>query len=131
MTRIGLRNAVLAASMVLAPLGLRPVVATPAAAHHGWAGYENNHFELTGTVEEVHLGNPHGHLAMRNGDGLWDVVLGPPFRNRRAGIVDDSISVGDTVTARGHRHVGPERLEMKTERLVAGERVFYIYPNRD
>ena len=39
-------------------------------------------------------------------------------------------SIGDTVTAHGHRHQDPDRLEMKTERLEAGEEVFDIYPDR-
>ena len=81
-------------------------------------------------VEEIELGQPHGHLMVRANGGVWTVVLGPPSRNRRAGISDGVIQVGDTVTARGKRHRDPHRLEMKTERLEVGEEVYDIYPNR-
>jgi hypothetical protein len=103
---------------------------TSALAHHGWSGYLDEDFALTGVVEEISLGNPHGRLDVRADGGVWNVVLGPPFRNERAGITDGVIEVGDTVTAYGHRHRDPDRLEMKTERLEVGEEVYDIYPNR-
>jgi hypothetical protein len=34
------------------------------------------------------------------------------------------------VAASGHRHLDPNRLEMKTERLRVADRVFDIYPDR-
>jgi hypothetical protein len=101
-----------------------------AFAHHGWSGYTDDDFSLTGVVEEITLGGAHGELKVRAAGGVWDVVLGPPFRNQRAGITDGAIEIGDTVTAYGHRHVEPERLEMKTERLEVGEELYDIYPNR-
>jgi hypothetical protein len=104
--------------------------ASAALAHHGRSGYLDDDFELTGMVEEIELGIPHGHLMVRADDGVWNVVLGPPARNRRAGINDGVIEVGDAVTARGKRHRDPDRLEMKTERLHAGDRTYDIYPNR-
>jgi hypothetical protein len=104
--------------------------ATSALAHHGWSGYLDDDFSLTGVVEEIELGQPHGHLMVRANGGVWTVVLGPPSRNRRAGISDDVVEVGDTVTARGKRHRDPNRLEMKTERLEVGEEVYDIYPER-
>ena len=106
------------------------LLAAKAFAHHGWSGYAEDDFVLTGVVEEIDLGNPHGHLMVRSNGSVWDVVLGPPFRNSRAGITDGVIAIGDTVTAHGHRHHDPDRLEMKTERLEAGEEVFDIYPDR-
>ena len=104
--------------------------ASSALAHHGWSGYLDDDFELTGVVEEIELGNPHGHLMVHADDGVWNVVLGPPARNRRAGINDRVIEVGDTVTAYGKRHRDPDRLEMKSERLEAGDRAYDIYPER-
>jgi Family of unknown function (DUF6152) len=99
-------------------------------AHHGWSGYTEEDFVLTGVVEEITLGGAHGELKVRANGGIWDVVLGPPFRNQRAGITEGVIEIGDTVTAHGHRHVDPDRLEIKTERLEVGEEVYDIYPNR-
>jgi hypothetical protein len=104
--------------------------ASPAFAHHGWSGYLDDDFSLTGVVEEIDLGQPHGHLMVRANGEIWDVVLGPPSRNRRAGISDGVIQVGATVTALGKRHRDPDRLEMKTERLEVGEEVYDIYPER-
>lgn len=106
------------------------LTASAALAHHGWSSYSDDPFTLTGTVEMVELGSPHGHLAVRATEGVWDVTLGPPFRNRRAGIEEDAIKVGDTVTALGNRHSDPKVLEMKTERLTAHGRDFDIYPER-
>jgi hypothetical protein len=106
------------------------LLAAKAFAHHGWSGYTEEDFILTGVVEEITLGGAHGELKVRANGGVWDVVLGPPFRNQRAGIIDGVIEIGDTVTAHGHRHVEPDRLEMKTERLEVGAEVYDIYPNR-
>lgn len=101
-----------------------------ALAHHGWSGYRDDPFALTGVVEQIELGHPHGHLMVRTDDGLWDVVLGPPARNRRAGLVDGVIGIGAEVTAEGKRHRSADRLEMKTERLRVGDRAYDIYPER-
>ncbi len=62
------------------------LTASAALAHHGWSSYSDAPFTLTGTVEMVELGSPHGHLAVRAAEGVWEVTLGPPYRNRRAGI---------------------------------------------
>jgi Family of unknown function (DUF6152) len=114
-----------------AALFLTLALGTSAAlAHHGWSGYLDEEFTLTGVVEAVDLGNPHGRLDVRADGGVWNVGLGPPFRNERAGISDGVIKVRDTVTAHGHRHRDPDRLEMKTERLEVGDQVYDIYPNR-
>lgn len=103
---------------------------TPAAAHHGWAGYLPAEFELTGVVEQASLAGPHGQLRVRAGRQVWDVMLGPPTRINRSGLTDAVVRTGTRVTARGHRHRNPRQLEMKTERLVVGGRTFDMYPER-
>lgn len=105
-------------------------LASPSAAHHGWAGYLNEEFALSGTVASARLGGPHGLIRMRVGRQIWDVVLSPPTRIQRAGLTNAAIPVGTRVTARGHRHRNPRTLEMKTERLVVGNRTFDLYPER-
>ena len=103
-----------------------------ANAHHGWGWYGGEPFELTGTVEEINLGGPHGQLKVRADGQLWDVVLAPPGRNARAGLTEaEQIGIGTEITARGHRWKDGPRLEIKTERLVVGDRTFDLYPNRD
>lgn len=105
-------------------------LASPSAAHHGWAGYLDSDFALTGVVESANLGGPHGSMRVRAQNGVWDVILAPPTRNRRAGLTVDAVRPGTRVTARGHRHRNPQQLEMKTERLVVGNRTFNLYPDR-
>jgi hypothetical protein len=105
-------------------------VALPAQAHHGWAGYGDEEFQMSGVVEEANLGGPHGLLKVRNTQGLWDVVLSPPPGIERAGLTLAAIPKGTRVTARGHRHREAAKLEIKTERLVVGEKTFDLYPNR-
>ena len=102
----------------------------PAWAHHGWSGYGTDDFALTGTVESASLGNPHGLIKVRAADGVWDVVLGPPANQRRAGLTEQVLPPGAAITAYGRRHRDPDRREMKTERVRVGERDFDIYPDR-
>lgn len=123
--RIGRR-----ATMTMLALGALALGTTAALAHHGWSGYLDDDFELTGVVEAVELGQPHGLLKVSADDGVWDVVLGPAYRNQRAGLTDGAVQAGDTVTAVGKRHRDPERREMKTERLVVGDQTYDIYPRR-
>jgi hypothetical protein len=101
-----------------------------ALAHHGWSGYLDEDFALSGTVESARLGNPHGLIKVRAAEGVWDVVLGPARNQQRAGLTEAEVPPGAEITAYGHRHQNPKRLEMKTERLRVGDRDFAIYPNR-
>jgi hypothetical protein len=105
--------------------------ATAASAHHGWAGYLDEEFELSGTVVAAELVNPHGLVKVRAQGGVWDVMLAPMPAIQRAGLRPDALPAGAKVTARGHRHRDAQRLEMKTERLVVGGKTYDLYPNRD
>lgn len=113
-------------ALALAALAL----SSPSGAHHGWVGYEDGEFSLTGTVVSANLGGPHGLLRVRSGRAVWDVVLAPPTRNARAGLVPAAVRPRTRVTAQGHRHRDRRRLEMKTERLLVGNRIFDLYPER-
>ena len=104
--------------------------AAPAQAHHGWAGYLDEEFELSGTVVSAELANPHGLIKVRAQGGVWDVMLSPMPSIVRSGLTRQALPAGARVTARGHRHRDPQRLEMKTERLVVGNRTFDLYPER-
>lgn len=106
------------------------LTAGAAAAHHGWAGYGDEDFALTGRVESADFAGPHGEMRVRAENGVWLVVLGPASRNRRAGLSATVVPAGTTVTARGHRHRDAQRLEMKTERLTVAGRTYDIYPDR-
>ncbi len=124
------RRRLLAAGLGLLALG-GLAVAAPALAHHGWTGYGAEEFSLSGMVQSANLGGPHGVVRVLDGGGrVWDVVLGPPRNQSRAGLTEDALPAGVAVTAFGHRHLDPNRLEMKTERLRVGEALFDIYPDR-
>ncbi|MBT6042257.1 MAG: hypothetical protein HOH14_02050 [Gammaproteobacteria bacterium] len=102
-----------------------------ASAHHGWSWYGNSAFILTAEVIDVDFGNPHDSLILKDADGQqWNVLLSPPARSRRAGLDDEKVNVGDTVTAYGHRRSEGDNFEMKTERLKVGEKIFNLYPDR-
>ena len=92
-----------------------------AVAHHGW----------TGVIAEKHFGNPHDRLTIEAEGQMWNIVLSTPSRSRRANFGNNNVSVGDEVTAFGHRHADGTTLEMKTERLKVGEILFDLYPNRN
>lgn len=113
----------LAASMFVAPVVI---------AHHGWGGYLDEEFKISGTVETpVSLAGPHATMKMRVEGQVWDVVLAPSARTERAGLKEGIIPVGAQVTASGHRHRDAKKLEIKTERLSWNGRVFDVYPDRD
>ena len=59
--------------------------AVPAAAHHGWQWAEKQTSELTGKIVSTRLGNPHGVVMMDVGGKRWEVEVGQPWRNARAG----------------------------------------------
>jgi hypothetical protein len=114
-----------------AALALVCSASVPAFAHHGWGWYSEEPGELTGTVEAINLGGAHGQLKVRSGGQVWDVVLAPPNRNERAGLTEGILKVGTQVTARGHKWKEAGRLEIKTERLVVGDKTYNLYPERD
>lgn len=107
-------------------------IAAPVSAHHGWSEYGDEQFEVTGTLETgVNLAGPHGTAQIKADDEVWDIVFAPSSRTASAGLTEDVIPVGDTVTASGHRHLDESTLEIKTERLTWNGKVFNVYPDRD
>jgi hypothetical protein len=101
-------------------------------AHHGWGGYQDAEFELTGTLETaVSVAGPHATTRVRSGGQVWDVVLAPPARTERAGLREGIIPAGAQVTVHGHRHRDPKKFEIKTERLTWNGKTFNVYPDRD
>lgn len=103
-----------------------------ALMHHGWTGYLEAEFEISGTVTTpVSLAGPHATLTIKGADGhSWNLVLAPPPMMSAAGLKDGMIPVGDKVVAHGHRHKDSDRYEVKTERLVWNGKTYNIYPGR-
>jgi len=102
-------------------------------AHHGWSGYGDTEFQITGTVATpVSTSGPHATLRVRAADGqVWNVVLAPGPRTIAAGLKEGIIPVGAQVTAYGHRHRDAKTFEIKTERLSWNGKTFNVYPNRN
>lgn len=108
------------------------LLAAPAAAHHGWSGQRSDQVEVSGTVEAgVSFNGAHATMQIRDADGnLWDVTLAPSGRTQRAGLAEDTIPVGATVTVRGNRNSDQSRHEIKTVRVTYDGVNYDVYPNR-
>ena len=110
---------------------LAMISAVPAIAHHGWAGYAEEEFEISGTLEtQVALAGPHGTMKVKVDNQIWDITLAPPPRVEGAGLTSKSIPLGAKVTVRGHRHLNPKRFEVKTERVLYNGKTYNVYPDR-
>ncbi len=101
------------------------IAATSVFAHHGWSGYKEV-VEMTATVTELKLGNPHDRLMATDAAGReWNLLLAPPARNRRFGFSEESVSVGDKLVLYGQKH--PKRNEVKVHCLYRDDEMIYTY----
>lgn len=108
------------------------VAPRPVSAHHGWGGYSEKEFEISGTVQTpVSVSGPHATMKILADGQVWDVVMAPPARTQAAGLKEGMIPVGAKVTLHGHRHMTAGKYEIKTERLTWNNRTFNVYPDRD
>ena len=99
--------------------------AAPVSAHHGWSFYTQP-LEMSATVMELHLGNPHDRLLVTDVDGrVWNLLLAPPLRNRRYGFNEETLSIGDEIEVLGERH--PNRLEAKVHLIDRDGKNVYTY----
>jgi len=110
---------------------LAPWTSRRALAHHGWRWAEDGNFELTGLIKTAKLGNPHGVLTIDAEGEIWTVEVGQPWRNERAGLTDDMLSVGREVTISGARSADPAEMKMKAERVIIDGKLHNLYPDRD
>src|SRR2546422_3247072 len=83
-------------------LALLPV---PAIAHHGWSGYDSAQtLTLTGVIRESGYEHPHGHVKLEVPGKTWHVVLAPPTRMERRGLLSSMLAVGTQATVVGYPH---------------------------
>lgn len=106
------------------------VAFAPAWAHHGWEWAEEANSELAGQIVAAKLGNPHGELTLDVNGVKWVVEVGQPWRNAQAGLKDEMLATGVTLTVSGHRHTDPNKKVFKAERVVIGGKKFDLYPDR-
>ncbi|MGM0559633.1 MAG: DUF6152 family protein [Pseudomonadota bacterium] len=121
------RHSVLAAVIALT-LGL---VAAPILAHHGWSWAEEENSELTGVVESTSLGNPHGTVTLMVDGEAWEIEVGQPWRNERAGLSEENLSKGTEITVQGHRSRAANERRLKAERVIIDGNLHDLYPGRD
>lgn len=99
------------------------LVAIPVAAiaHHGWSSYdETKPITVSGPLQTVVWGNPHGTAKMMYQEKAWDVVLAPTSRMIARGLDANSINKGQRVTLIGYaRRDGTA--EMRVERITVGD----------
>jgi hypothetical protein len=103
----------------------------PVLAHHGWGGYQDQEFEISGIVQTpVSLAGPHATMKIKVDNQIWDLTLAPPARTAQAGLKSNTIPIGAQITVHGHRSRDPKRFEVKTERVTYNGKVFNVYPDR-
>ena len=106
------------------------VTASAAFAHHGWSWTENGFFELTGTITDIYVGNPHPTLGVNVEGTIWTVELAPPAASARAGFTEETAAIGDEVTAIGNRSQDPNEPRMKAVRVIVNGETYDVYPDR-
>lgn len=106
------------------------LMTTSALAHHGWSWTVEEQSELTGTIQEIFIGNPHAVLSIEAEDGLWTVELAPPSRTRAAGFDENAGKAGDQVTAIGNRSKDANEKRMKAVRILVNGKTYDVYPDR-
>jgi hypothetical protein len=116
------RRAALVAAIVALGLGAAP----PAAAHHGWGGYDSTKaLKLTGTIEQVTFENPHGTLMLQTAEKTWRVILSPPRRMINRGLEGAMLQVGGTVSVEDYPHK-TDAEEMRAERISVDGKTFEL-----
>lgn len=107
------------------------LLAIQARAHHGWGWATADEFEISGVITAVRLGNPHGELTLDVQGETWVVEVGQPWRNERAGLTDDMLSVGRSVTVHGQRSARANERLVKAEWVMIDGKRYVLYPERD
>ena len=102
-----------------------------AAAHHGWRWAEDGNSEITGKITSVKLGNPHGLVMLEVSGEEWTAEVGQPWRNHQAGLTDDKLTAGVTLTIKGHRSADKNQKVIKAERVVIDGKIYNLYTDRD
>jgi uncharacterized protein DUF6152 len=94
------------------------VAARSATAHHGWSEYDaDKRATITGTISELHFGNPHVTIVLKTEDKVWNVMLAAPSRLISRGCTEQMLAVGRGVTVEGLPHKTKED-EFRAERMT-------------
>ncbi|MEX1179215.1 MAG: DUF6152 family protein [Cucumibacter sp.] len=102
----------------------------PALAHHGWSWTGEEFFELTDTLTDIYVGNPHATLELDVDGVVWRVELAPLNQTLNAGFDETAVALGAEVTVIGHRSLDPNEPRMKAVRVIVGDKTYDVYPDR-
>ena len=102
-----------------------------ALAHHGWGWATDEEFEISGKITQVKLGNPHGEVTLDVKGEKWLIEVGQPWRNERAGLTPEMLSIGRLITVHGHRSAKESEKLVKAERVVIDGTSYNLYPDRE
>jgi len=121
MTRAMSIEAILARAIVTLVAALMlAITAGSAMAHHGWSEYDAaKRATVTGTISELHFGNPHVTIVVKSDDTLWNVMLAAPSRLKSRGCTAEMLSVGQQITIEGLPHKTQDH-EFRAERIILG-----------
>jgi hypothetical protein len=97
---------------------LLALAAGPAAAHHGWSGYDSDKvLNLSGTIRQSGYEHPHGFIRLETPGKTWNVVLAPPSRMGNRGLPREALAPGKQASVVGYPHrQDPD--EMRAERIT-------------
>ena len=107
--------------------------ALPVAAHHAFAAEFNVNapVELTGTVTNVEMINPHSwiHIVVKNADGTttdWMIEGGSPNSLYRRGVTKASVPIGSELKVVGYQaRDGSNRAVGRTITFADGRGLFF------
>jgi hypothetical protein len=114
----------------LALLALLGASIPPSLAHHGWNWTTGESIEISGTIIESRLGNPHGTLIMEVEGERWSVEVGQPWRNERAGISDDDLAPGASIRVSGEPARDADEKRLKARSVWIDGNLHELYPTR-
>jgi hypothetical protein len=93
-------------------------VAVPALAHHGWSEYDSSKLlKLSGKIVEAGYEHPHGHVRFETPGKTWNVILAPPSRMERRGLLKEQLKPGASATVEGYANRDKPD-ELRAERIV-------------
>lgn len=105
--------------------------AVQSLAHHGWAWTTGGNIDLTGIIKSAKLGNPHGVLQVDVEGEIWQVEVGQPWRNERAGVKDGDLAEGVEIRVIGEPAENKEDKRVKAEKFYIAGKEYVLYPERD
>lgn len=96
--------------------------AAPAAAHHGWSGYDETKLvSVTGPVATSRWANPHGEITLKTRGKEWQIILAPVTRMSARGLAEGEIAPGKAVRVEGYiNNSNPN--ELRAERIIIGRK---------